>query len=373
MTKQTVNNKGSIYKRKDGRWYAQISIDGKRKSKCGTPRECLMWLEEMKSQNKLSEARCNCLTLEQYLKDWLNSKELTLRPRTVFSYRQTTEKHILPALGNICIAELQPVRLREFYIEKLKQGCGARTVQLIHGILHASLRQAVFDGLLVNSPADRVKRPRVEEHEFQILDGDMARQFMSAAMNSPFEALYYLAITTGLREGELLGLKWSDIDYAKNTLFVQRQLQQIEHQGYRLVPPKTRAGKRKVSLGQIGLLYLQKHRQLQDELRQKAGVKWQESGLIFPTTIGTPLDCHRVIREFKRILKSAGLPEMRFHDLRHTSLSLLLENGIPVTTVQRRAGHSKPSVTTDIYGHMITPTQELAASLIESLVTPIDT
>lgn len=311
------------------------------------------------------------LTLNKYLQDWLNGKELTLRARTVLGYRRVIQKHILPSLGRMRLTDLRPMQLRELYVSKRKEGCGARSVQMIHTILHASLKQAVFDSHILRNPADMVERPRYEPREFQIFDEAMARKFLLAASASPFETLYYLALTTGLREGELLGLKWSDLDDKGKTLFVQRQLQPVDHQGYQFLPPKTKAGKRKVSLGPVAFSYLERHRQRQAEIRQKAGDKWREHGLIFPTTIGTPLDCGRVIQEFKRILKAAELPNLRFHDLRHTSISMLLENGIPVTIVQRRAGHSKASVTTDTYGHMLMPTQVYAASTIEALVTPI--
>jgi len=310
------------------------------------------------------------LTLNKYLADWLSGKELTLRARTVFSYRRVIQRHILPALGQMSLLELRPTYLRELYVSKHKEGCGARTVQIIHTLLHAALKQAIFDGYILRNPADMVERPRYVPQEFQIFNEGMAQIFLVATSDSPFKALYYLALTTGLREGELLDLKWSDLDYKEKTLFVQRQLQPVEHQGYQFLPPKTKAGKRKVSLGPVAFSYLERHQQKQAEIRQGAGDKWREHDLIFPTTLGTPLDCGRVIREFKRILRVANLPNLRFHDLRHTSISLLLEHGIPVTTVQRRVGHSKASITTDTYGHMIVPTQIYAAGTIEALVTP---
>jgi integrase len=183
--------------------------------------------------------------------------------------------------------------------------------------------------------------------------------------------VFYLALTTSMRQGELLGLKWSDVDWEKGTLLVQRQLQQVENKGYALVPPKTKAGKRQLKLGEASMAQLAAQRERQQIAKAVAGNRWQENDLIFPTTIGTPLDNHRVMHEFKKILRKAGLPDIRFHDLRHTSITLLLELGTPVNTVQRRAGHSKASVTTDIYGHASVRGQEQAAEAIEDLVIPV--
>lgn len=371
MSKRRLNHEGTIYLRKDGRWCAQFSAKGKRITKYGSQRECREWLKEMAAQTEYGMIGNFGLTLNKYLPDWLDGKALNLRARTVASYRRLIQRHILPVLGRMSLLELRPTHLRELYVSKHQAGCGARTIQMIHTLLHAALKQAVYDGYLLRNPVDMVQRPRYIPQEFQIFDEAMAQKFLTAASASPFEALYYLALTTGLREGELLGLKWSDLDYKEKTLFVQRQLQPVEHQGYQFLPPKTKAGKRKVSLGSVAVSHLERHRQKQAEIRQAAGEKWREHDLIFPTTVGTPLDCGRVLQEFKRILKNAGLPNLRFHDLRHTSVSLLLEHGIPVTTVQRRVGHSKPSVTTDTYGHMIVPTQVYAANTIEALVTPV--
>jgi integrase len=183
--------------------------------------------------------------------------------------------------------------------------------------------------------------------------------------------LFYLALTTGMRKGELLGLKWSDLDHANAVLLVQRQLQPVPHQGYVLVPPKTKAGHRQIKLGPATIKKLEAHRAQQEMARAAAGDRWQENGLLFTSSIGTFLDQTKVSRELEKVLKKAGLPHIRFHDLRHTSISFLLGMGTPVNTVQRRAGHSKASVTTDVYGHALAGSQDVAAEKIEEIITPI--
>lgn len=374
MGRKRANNEGTLYYRESRReWCAQVTINGHRLTKYAkTQRECRDWVRA-----SLEKIRCGLtyegtqVTLTMFMESWLNSKELSRRARTVFLYRQIATQHILPILGQMKLQDIQPAHIKQLYDIKRREGRGARTVQLIHSTLFSVLKQAVKEGILGRNPSEAVDRPKVEQAEFQIFTETQARQFLTATAGSEFEALYYLALTTGMREGELLGLKWFDIDWEKSTLQVQRQLQQVEKKGYVFVPPKTKKGRRKIQLGEASIAQLMAQREHQKEAKAVAGDRWQENELIFPTTIGTPLDNHRVTDEFKSILKKAGLPNIRFHDLRHTSISLLLDAGMPVNAVQGRAGHSKPSVTTDIYGHTTARGQEQAAGIIENLVVPV--
>jgi integrase len=251
---------------------------------------------------------------------------------------------------------------------KREEGRGARTIQLIHVTLHNMLKQAVREGILSRNPADVVERPKVEQREMQILISDQIQRFLDAASGSRFETFYFLALSTGMREGELLGLKWSDINWKESKLFVQRELQLINGQGLIFLPPKTKAGVRMIQIGASTLRKLDEHRGQQEIQKSIAGERWQENDLLFTTKIGKPVDCNQVIKEFKHILKVAGLPNIRVHDLRHTSLSSLMNMGTPVNTVQRRAGHADPSTTVKVYGHATSQTQKKAAQKIESLI-----
>jgi integrase len=338
-----------------------------------TQKECRDWIKETLSKiDSGLTYEGTLLTLEKFIELWLSGKELSRRPRTVFQYRKIATTHILPFMGSMKLKDIVPGHIKQLYAIKREEGTGARTLQIIHAVLHCALKQAVREGLLGRNPVDAIERPKVEQAEFNVFNEKQARQFLMAAAGSTFEAVYYLALTTGMRQGELLGLKWADVDWEKSTLHVQRQLQQVEGKGYALVPPKTKAGKRQIKLGQVMLEQLMAHRKRQELAKTFAGIRWQENDLIFPTTIGTPLDHKRVTTEFKGLLQKAGLPDMRFHDLRHTSISLLLENGIPLNTVQKRAGHSKASVTADIYGHAMAGSQNQAAEDIETLVVPFE-
>lgn len=373
MAKRRGNHEGSIYRRKDGLWCAQISLQGKRLTKYAkTQAECRDWIREM--YRKIGGGltyEATRITLDQFVETWLSGKELSRRPKTVQQYRKVVQQHILPIMGSMRLLDIRTTHVKQLYMFKKEQGLGARTLQMIHATPYNVLKQAMREGILGHNPVEAVERPRVEQAEMKVLNEAQIQQFLIAANGSPFEAIYYLALVTGMREGELLGLKWSDLDWNKGVLFVQRQLQQIDGQGYVFMPPKTKAGRRQIKVGSATLKQLEAHQTRQALDRERAGERWQENDLIFPTTLGTPLDYKRVTSEFKRLLKRAGLPNLRFHDLRHTSLNALMEMGTPVNTVQRRGGHAKPSTTVDIYGHATARSQEEAAEKIEALITPI--
>jgi integrase len=373
MAKKRGNHEGSIYRRKDGRWCAQVSLQGRRLTKYAkTQSECRAWIKEMLQQIDAGLSfEGTQVTLARFLETWLSGKELSRRPKTVQQYRQIARQHILPVLGRMRLQDIQPAHIKQLYALKQKEGRGARTIQLIHAVLHNALKQAVREGLLGRNPVSAVERPKVEQAEMKIWNEEQIQKFLITASGSPFEAVYYLALATGMREGELLGLKWPDIDWNKGVLFVQRQLQQISGQGYVFIPPKTKSGRRKIKIGSATLKQLERHQRQQAHDKTIAGERWHEHDLVFPTTLGTPLDDKRVRNEFKSILKQAGLPAIRFHDLRHTSLNALLDMGLPVNTVQGRAGHAKASTTVNIYGHATARLQTEAAEKIEELITPV--
>lgn len=373
MAKKRGNNEGTIYKRKDGRWCAQVSLSGRRITKYAkTQKECHDWVKQI--SNKIEHGMtfdATQLTLERFMQSWLTGKDLSIRPNTARNYRRYSKQHILPVLGRLRLQSITPAHIRQMYLRMQAEGKGARTIQLVHSTLHCALKQAVKERLLGYNPMDAVERPKVETQEFHIFTEEQARTFLAATKGHPYEALFYLALITGLRKGELLGLMWTDIDWQKGFLKVERQLQQANWSSAVLVPTKTKSGRRQIKLGKGGLAMLEAHRQKQEAQRIHAGDGWKENGMIFTTSIGTYIDQTKVSREFKHILQGAGLPDIRFHDLRHTSISILLDIGTPVNTVQRRAGHSKASVTTDIYGHVMAHSQDAAAENIEEIVTPL--
>jgi integrase len=216
-----------------------------------------------------------------------------------------------------------------------------------------------------------VERPKVEVVERKILTEEQAQHLIIATTGTRYGTLIYLALMTGMREGELLGLKWSDVDWTKGQLYVQRQLQVMKVDGSVLVPPKTKAGRRHIKLGQGTLERLALHRKQQELQKEARDARWEENDLIFPNTLGKPMSSRNMYDDYKHLLSENGLPDINFHALRHTSLSFLLDMGTPVNTVQQRAGHSKASVTTDTYGHSLGHSESEAAERIEELLTPI--
>lgn len=174
-----------------------------------------------------------------------------------------------------------------------------------------------------------------------------------------------------MRQGELFGLKWADIQWTSGLLHLQRQVQTVPGQEWSFVEPKTKAGWRTIKLGEGTLQVLREHKFQQLAVKEKAGTRWQEFGLVFPSTVGTPGNPSNLRVDFNRVLAKAGIPRIRFHDLRHTAASLLLNHGVPIIVVSRMLGHSKPSVTLDIYAHLYQESQGEAAELMDKLVAPI--
>jgi integrase len=371
MAKRRGNQEGTVYQRSSGVWLAQVSLQGRRLSKSfSTQKEAKLWIKKMLEQidTGLSFSGAK-LTLGEYLQSWLQNAKGSIRPKTYDQYEGIVRNHLAPALGSIRLSELQPNHIQNLYGQLTENGISPRTMQLIHSVIRRALVIAQRQGLIGRNPAQVVEPPRYSKGEMQVLTDTQARQFLIAAQRSRNEVLYHLAITTGMRQSELLGLKWKDVDWAACTIQVRRQTQRVRGKGITFSEPKTRSGNRLIQFGSETLKLLSNQRKRLDIERQSKD--WQDNDLIFPSVIGTPLDQRNLLREFKELLKAARLPDMRFHDLRHTAATLMLLNGIPLLVVSRRLGHAKPSITLDIYGHYLPGMQNEAAALMDELVTPI--
>ena len=195
--------------------------------------------------------------------------------------------------------------------------------------------------------------------------------FTAETKQDRFLALEHLALSTGMRQGELLGLKWCDLDWERKLLQIERQLTKKEGGGFELPAPKTSAGIRRIDLGNSTVQVLREHLRKQQMEMRKKGDKWQDRNLVFPSSIGTPKNRDNLRPRYKRLLKDAGLPEIRFHDLRHKAGALMLNNGIPVIVVSLRLEHAQPIVTLNTYGHLIPEKQQEVALLMDKLIIPI--
>ncbi len=218
--------------------------------------------------------------------------------------------------------------------------------------------------MIGRNPTLVVIRPKVKCKEMKTLSDGQVRTLLSYVEGSRFEVLFWIAVTSGLRQGELLGLKWSDVDWINRRLRIQRQLQRL-HGGLVFSEPKSAAGRRVIALGVATIEKLRKHQNLQLVARQVAGNSWTENDMIFPSSTGTPMDPSNLYHNFKRLLKEAELPDVRFHDLRHTAATLMLQQGVHPKVVQERLGHSDISMTLNTYSHVLPVMQDDAAEKVD--------
>jgi len=363
--KSRANGDGDVFprKNKDGKIIsyrgAYVGPDGKRRYVSAKSKE--------DARRKLRAARADSdrgllfdaenLKVGEYLDSWLtDSVRDTVRQRTFERYESIVRVHIKPSLGRVKLGALTPNHVRRLYRQKLDSGLAPRTVNYIHTTLHKALKDAVSDALIPRNAAG-VKAPRPEIPEIHPLSPDQARKLIATARETGdrFEALYVLALHCGLREGELLGLKWDDIDLsdATATLQVRRTLSQTRERGHIFEKPKNGKG-RSVKCSHKATEALKRHRAHQNEERLGMGTLWQDNNLVFPTLTGTTMSGTNLLgRHFKPLLKRAGLPPIRLHDLRHTCATILLMAGKHPKYVQELLGHASISITLDTYSHVI--------------------
>lgn len=373
MAKRRNRGEGSIFQRPDGTWRVQVSHKGQRLSySAETRQECVAWVQNAQTEVgngwNLQGAKTK---LKDYSVYWLELIKTKVRPKTIAGYESVLRMHIVPRLGELKLNELKPDRIDQFYAELLTADVGIYTIRVCHRTLHVMLEKATKYSFIMKNPADGATVPQAPANEMMVLDEEQVTRFLTTTSGTRYEALFRLAVTTGMRQGELFGLKWADISWHRSVLSLRRQAQRIPGAGVQFTEPKTRAGKRTIKLSQGAVEALREHKLRQQKEREMAGKRWTEDDLIFTSKFGGTLDQSNLRREFYAILEIAGLPKMRFHDLRHTAASLMLNNNIPVIVVSRILGHSKPSVTLDIYGHLYNEMQDEAANLMDDLTTSV--
>jgi integrase len=359
------HGEGSIYQRKDGRWAASITLEGrKRKTFYGKTRK------EVQEQLKVAllEQKQGTLvtspqqTVEQYLKYWLeNVHRQSIRVLSYVRYEEFVRLHLVPAIGHIQMQKLSPQHLQALYARKLDEGMAPKSVIFMHNLMHKALKDAIRWNLVSRNVCDAVSPPRRKRFETHPLNTEQVHQLLEAARGHPQEALFVLALATGMRRGELLGLKWQDINFAMGSLQVRRTLNYVPHKGFVEAEPKTEKSRRSIMLAPFALEVLLKHQTRQQVAKAKAGDAWQERDLVFCTSRGTPLDPRTQVHlPFKKLLKQAGLPNIRFHDLRHSTATMLLSMGVHPKVVQELLGHNQISMTMDIYSHVMPTLQQEA-------------
>ena len=363
-----------ITKRKDGRYMARYTVQ----TPDGPKRKTVYGKKYGEVEKKLNKARANAdqglifdagkLIVGQYLTGWLaDSVKDTVRQRTYERYESLVRVHIVPSLGRVKLKNLTPAHVRGLYREKLDSGLAPRSVLHIHRTLSRALKQAMDDGLIPRNAAASVKPPQPRREEIKPLSRDQVRTFLQAVSGDRLEALYVLAVTAGLRRGELLGLKWEDLDLDAGMLQVRRTLSETRN-GRVFEPPKSGKG-RSIRLTSRAVAALRTHRARQAEEKLRLGPLWQDSeanGLVFVSETGTPIQGRNMMRHYKIRLGRAGIgTAFRFHDLRHTCATLLLKQGVHVKFVQELLGHSDVALTLNVYSHVLPDMGDAAAGAMD--------
>jgi len=356
------NSEGSIYRRKDGRWAASVDLGQaggrrRRRSFYGATRQ-----EVARKLQAAQRALADGLplpgqrqTVGDFLEVWLkDSVARKVRPRTLQRYQEIIRLHLVPRLGRIPLAKLTPAHVERMMNDALAQGASPRSACHHRAVLRTALNVAMRWGLLGRNVASLAGPPRVPEREIRALSKGDARALLEAVRGDRLEALFTVALALGLRQGEALGLRWPDVDLDAGTVTIQRSLQRVG--GEWLFPePKTTRSRRTVPLPGPVTAALREHRARQHQERLRLGPAWQGQtwgDLVFADEAGGPLAGFHVSRRFKTLLAVAGLPEMRYHDLRHGAASLMAAQGVPARVAMEILGHSQISTTMNIYAHV---------------------
>ena len=361
--RQRGNGAGTVYPRKNrdgkvtGYRGSYFAPDGKRRyvsaKRKGDAERALR--EAMTDASRGLTFDASNQTVSGYMTRWLEDfAKGTIAPRTYHNYRLQIREHIVPAFGTMKLSKLDAPNIQALYTAKLRDGLKPSSVRYIHAVLHCALKKAVELRLISRNPTASARPPKIRQEEITPLDAHQARLLLEAAKHDRFECLYILSLTCGLRMGESLGLKWSDIDLDAGTLRVHRQVQRIRDGGGLVFSEPKNASRRTIDLPQRALEALRSYRKRQLEEQLRAGGKWQDNGLVFASRKGTPLDAQNIVnRYFKPLLRRAGLPDIRWHDLRHTCATLLLSRGTHPKMVQHLLGHASIQLTLDRYSHWI--------------------
>jgi len=406
-------NEGSIFEEKPGRWVALITAgyvirDGKRRRVrrkfVASTRAAVhkRLTKALAKQHRGRDVSPRVETLGQFLDAWLAQVvKQTVRPKTFRTYSDLVTLHIKPALGGVSLESLTPAAVQAFLNDKLGSAIcphcqvsfrgsrvqahiaqrhpkekatpvrilGARTVGHIRATLRCALSVAMEWHDLDRNVAAIAKPPRVPKKEMRSFSPEEARKYLEAAATERLAALFTVTVALGLRQGEILGLGWEHVDFDNGTIEVRRSLQRVDGKLV-LVETKSEEGGRPLTLPAVAIASLRRHRASQDEERRSAGDEWRETGLVFTTMIGTPLDARHIIRRHHAILKAGKIPHLRFHDLRHSAATLLLAQGVPPKYISQLLGHKQVAFTMQTYAHVIKETQKQVAENMDAILQP---
>ena len=369
-----ANGEGSIYRRKDGRWAGAAYVltpDGTRKRKTAygkTRKDVSTKLAAMQEKSRSGIAATpGRLTVKAFLEAWMRDvQEPRLSPATYQTYEGYIRNHIVPALGSKPLGQLTASDVRGLLGAKSREGKSAATVKQLHAIIRSALQHAMREDLVPRNVAKLVVVSNPERRDVEPLTPEEAKMLLKAAKGHDWEALWTLYIGLGLRRGEALGLRWSDVDLENGRLRVVQSLQRSRGE-LRLKSPKTDTSRRRIVLPAFCVDALRRHLVAEGVKLASLGMPLEPDTLVFTSQSGTPIEPRNVNRAFVALLKKAKLRRVKLHDLRHTCASLLLAEGVAPRVVMELLGHSAIAVTMNTYSHVIPALQDESAQRMDAL------
>jgi len=368
MAKRRAKGEGGITQRKDGRWMATVTVG---RDSDGKPiRKYFYGKDKKEVTAKLNDTTTavrhgNYKDPEkrlfgEWLDEWLEVYRDHLKPTTKESYKQLIETHVKPKLGYILLGQLETTPLQRFFNEKKKDGLSPRTVKYIHSVISGALKEAENLGYIPSNPAKAVKLPKQEQKPIRYFDSEQVGKFLQLAKHDHYYPAYLLELWTGLRRGELLALRWGDIDLKEGAVKVSRGMVRTTADGLIFQEPKTLFGKREIGIPPVVCEVLRFHQEKQKREKGEAGEAWtkelkftgdepENNDLVFTNKIGQPLDPRAFSSHFKNLIKGTELEGVTFHGLRHSFAILCLQEGVDPRTTQENLGHHDPGFTLKVY------------------------
>jgi integrase len=377
-----TKGEGTVYRRViDGLWVGMLDlgvVGGRRRRKTvygQTKREVLQKLSTLRTAHEHGvDLVAPTLTVGQWLDAWLSEIKGFdgTRPRTLSLYKGLSERYVKPVIGTVRLDKLTPAHVQRLVTEtrdtQTSRGTppSASTLRHVYKLVRNALGDAYRMELVTRNVATQVKAPPLSNQPRLGLELAEAKRLLQVIDGERLEALYVLALTTGLRRGELLALRWDDIDLGSRQLHVRRAIQRVDGK-LQIVEPKTSSARRTVVLPQFAVRHLRQHKERQDGERLALGDAWREHGLVFASSIGTPIEPRNLNRRWDVLRQRAGLEGLRLHDLRHGCATFLLAQGVPARAIMEVLGHAEIGVTMNTYTHVLPELRQEAADAIDKL------